>query len=50
MRLAVLAAFGSGKLPRAWFDARCEHEEQVAAAEYRDNADRAEAAWRARQR
>jgi hypothetical protein len=50
VKAGVEAALGSAPLPAAWFDALCDHPEEAAGAAEDANRDRAEAAWRARQR
>ena len=47
---ALAAAQGLGRLPRDWYDARCDFEAEADGEAYRGNADRAEAAFLARRR
>ena len=47
---ALQAARGLARLPRDWYDARCDFEAEADGEAYRGNADRAEAAFLARRR
>lgn len=46
--MGITAALGSGELGRGWFDALAAHEDEVDELHWRVNADRQEAAARAK--